>query len=485
MSLKNSIFPVKPINFSSGSETILQGDRGLFALLPEAFTGIKQIGILGWGSQAPAQAQNLHDSLKAAGSGIKVAVGLREGSTSIAAAQEAGFNGSDGTLDDILTVASTSDLAILLIADGAQAERGNQIIDAMKPGATLGLSHGFLPAYFEATGQHFREDINLIMVAPKGMGPSVRMLYLQGQDTPGAGINSSIAVEKDRTGHATNYALGWSVGIGSPVTFETTMRQEVISDLTGERAILLGGLWGLVEALYKKFRWVLNAPDAFLSSAKGLTSTVSRMISELGLLGTAQAITEAGFGQSFRSGYNRAYPIFEALIQSIYNNVARGSEVLEVIQATKALKTNPMASIETSEMWRVGRGLYHHQVQLSNAVAFSAGAYIAGMMAQMIRLREMGHCTSETVNESNIEATDSLNPFMDAQGISYLVDNCSTTARLGTRKWGPQFKKALFTALSSGPEPLASPLDNFMDDPLHGDIAICFGLRPTVKIAVT
>ena len=106
---------------------------------------------------------------------------------------------------------------LLLIADAAQAEEYQRIFAALRPGATLGLSHGFLLGHLRNVGAEFPDNVNVIAVCPKGMGPSVRRLYEQGADVDGAGINSSFAIEQDVTGRATDYALGWAVALGSPV----------------------------------------------------------------------------------------------------------------------------------------------------------------------------------------------------------------------------------------------------------------------------
>jgi ketol-acid reductoisomerase len=136
-------------------------------------------------------------------------------------------------------VIAGSDLVILLIADAAQAELHGQIFAALRPGTTLGLSHGFLLGHLTDLGERFPADVDVIAVCPKGMGKSVRALYVQGREVNGAGINASFAVQQDVTGHATDRALGWAVALGAPFTFQTTLHSEY---LPGERAILLAGV---------------------------------------------------------------------------------------------------------------------------------------------------------------------------------------------------------------------------------------------------
>src|SRR3954453_5331135 len=145
MSFSSNIFPMEKIVLGGTEEWIVRGGRHLFPLLPRAFAGIRQIGVIGWSSQGPAQAQNLGESL--AGSGIRVKVGLRAGSSSIASAEKAGFAAANGTSGEIYAVIAESDLVLLLISDAAQATNYDHIMAAIRPGATLGLSPCFLLAF--------------------------------------------------------------------------------------------------------------------------------------------------------------------------------------------------------------------------------------------------------------------------------------------------------------------------------------------------
>jgi ketol-acid reductoisomerase len=120
-------------------------------------------------------------------------------------------------------------------------------------GATLGLSHGFLLGYLESVGEKFPDNINVVAVCPKGMGPSVRRLYEQGKTVNGSGINASFAVHQDIDGRATDIALGWSVALGSPFSFLTTLTDEYKSDIYGERGILLGAVHAIVETLVRRY----------------------------------------------------------------------------------------------------------------------------------------------------------------------------------------------------------------------------------------
>ena len=233
-------------------------------------------------SQGFAQSQNLRDSLE--GTGIRVKVGLRNGSSSAVEAEKAGFSAKDNTLGEMMDVVSESDLVILLISDAAQVELYPQIFKALKPGATLGLSHGFLVGYLESKGESFPENINIIGVCPKGMGLSVRRLYEQGREIGGAGINTSFAVYQDVDGRATDYALGWSVAIGAPYIFMTTLENEYKSDIYGERGILLGAVYGIVESVYRRYQAEGKTPEAaYLSTVESIAGPISALISKKGL----------------------------------------------------------------------------------------------------------------------------------------------------------------------------------------------------------
>eukprot|EP00252_Welwitschia_mirabilis_P014103 TRINITY_DN3113_c0_g1_i2.p1 TRINITY_DN3113_c0_g1~~TRINITY_DN3113_c0_g1_i2.p1 ORF type:complete len:370 (+),score=75.78 TRINITY_DN3113_c0_g1_i2:184-1293(+) len=280
LDFQTDVFKKEKISLAGQDEYIVRGGRDLFQLLPEAFRGIKQIGVIGWGSQGPAQAQNLRDSLEAAGSDIKVKIGLRKGSKSCAEARAAGFMEENGTLGDIIETVSGSDLVLLLISDAAQADNYKQIFAAMKPKSILGLSHGFLLGHLQSCGDDFPKDISVIAVCPKGMGPSVRRLYVQGKEINGAGINSSFAVHQDVDGRATDVALGWSVALGSPFTFATTLEDEYRSDIFGERGILLGAVHGIVEALFRRYTERGMPEDlAYKNTVEGITGIISKTIS--------------------------------------------------------------------------------------------------------------------------------------------------------------------------------------------------------------
>jgi len=485
---ESTVFPVETIELDGVRESFLRGGRHLFKLLPQALAGIRQIGVIGWGSQGPAQAQNLRESLE--GTDIRVAVGLREGSDSLAEARAAGFSEKDGTLGEMFAVIRDSDLAILLISDAAQAQLYPQVFKALRPGSTLGLSHGFLLGYIETVGERFPANVNVIAVCPKGMGPSVRRLYEQGREVNGAGINTSFAVEQDLDGRATDVALAWSVALGAPYTFKTTLKSEVVSDLFGERAILLGAVHGIVEALYHRYLDEGDTPeDAFNRACESLTGPIRETISREGLVAVDEALDAEG-RRDFRRSYDATYAAFKGVMAELYDEVSSGNEIRSVVMAAQRFKDYPMTSVEGSPMWATGAAVRRQRGRRKTELdGFTAGTFCGGMMAQIDILIEHGHPYSEIANESIIEAVDSLLPYMHARGVAYMVDNCSTTARLGTRKWGPRFQAMLeqvaFPSLASRAETPDEPPENFLTHPVHEVLHQLSEMRPAVDIAVT
>jgi ketol-acid reductoisomerase len=407
----------------------------------------------------------------------------------MAEAREAGFSEDNGTLGEMFEVIRESDLVLLLISDAAQAELYPQIFENLKPGATLGLSHGFLVGHLKNVGVKFPDNINVIGVCPKGMGPSVRRLYIQGMSVNGAGINSSFAVEQDVDGRATDLALGWSVALGSPYTFMTTLESEYKSDIYGERGILLGAVHGIIESLYHRYlAQGMSREDAFRNSAEAITGPISRIISKNGLLAVYEAVGADG-RREFEEAYAAAYPTAKEVLSEIYDEVSSGNEIRSVILAGERLKSRPMGKIDGTDTWVVGQQVRAERVDENIPLnPFTAGVYIATMMAQIDILIANNHPYSEVANESVIEAVDSLNPYMHARGVSYMVDNCSTTARLGSRKWAPRFDYMLtqesYVQLDTDQKLDETPVAAFKDHEIHAVIAECAKLRPSVDIFV-
>ncbi|WP_406438260.1 ketol-acid reductoisomerase [Streptomyces sp. NBC_01613] len=479
------VFPLETMDVPGGTETILRGGRHLFPLLPQAFAGVRRIGVLGWGPQGRAQALNLRDSLAA--TDIRVAVGLRPGSGSAADARAHGFTEEDGTLGDWLAVAAESDLVILLIADAALAAHHQEIFATLGPDAVIGLSHGFLLGHLRETGGEFPPGHGVIAVCPKGMGDSVRRLYQQGEKINGAGINSSYAVHADPDGRATDLALGWSVALGSPYTFRTTLESEYLSDIVGERAILLGAVHGIVESLYTRGRLAGDDPvTAYEKACENITGPISRTISHTGLRAVREGLDVAG-RDVFDRAYTATYGPAREIVAEIYDEVADGTELRSVILAERRLSSRPMSEIGGSPMWSVGDEAHLRRGERELPVdPFTAGVFVATMTAQIDEFAERGHPWSEIVNESVIEAVDSLLPYMHARNVAHMVDNCSRTARLGARRWGPRFQAAYEQIAYPAAEHPADEalLTAFDTHAVHEALAAAAELRPSVDISV-
>jgi ketol-acid reductoisomerase len=477
--MESHVFELETVDLAGTAETVLRGGAHLYPLLPKAFNGVKRIGVIGWGPQGRAQAQNLRDSL--AGSDIEVTVGLRKGSPSWAEAEELGF-----AVDEVLPTVAASDLVMLLIADAALAALYPEIFAAVKPGATIGLSHGFLVGWLGERGDDFPDNVSVIGMCPKGMGASVRRLY-----EDGSGINASIAVHRDLDGHSTDRALAWAVGVGSPYVFETTLVSEYKSDIFGERGILLGATHGIVEALFRRAGELGDGPEqAFLRSTESLTGTLARAISHNGIKGAVEHF-EGDARRTFEDAYCATYPTAAGILAEIYDDVSSGSELRSVVNRGKRLTEHPMSPIDGTRMWQVGSKVRDARSEKGDEPEidpFTAGVFLATMVAQVDLLADRGHPWSEIANESVIEAVDSLIPYMHARGVAYMVDNCSVTARLGSRKWGPRFQAGLeqevFPAVDAEGRRDDALVKSFWDHPVHDVLATLLEYRPPVDIAV-
>lgn len=471
------------------TEHVVKGGTHLYSKCTEAFlsSGIKSIGVIGWGSQAPAQAQNLADSV--AGSGIKVSIGLRADSPSFKDARAVGFSEEKGTLGEMYDVIKNSDLVILLISDAAQAELHESIFNALKPGSVLGLSHGFLLGYLESIGKSFPAGHDVIAVCPKGMGPSVRRLYEQGKSKKGAGINASFAVHQDVSGKAVDVALAWAVALGSPFVFETTMKDEYKSDIYGERGILLGAVHGIIEGLFRRYmKQGMSPEDSFKNTAESITGPITKIISKQGILKVYNSF-EGADKEAFEKAYSAAYKPSKEILEEMYDEVASGNEITSVVLHGKRLKEYPIGKIDNTFTWKIGEKVRASRVESEIPLnPTTAGVYIATMMAQIDVLKKHGHSYSEIVNESVIEAVDSLCPYMHHKGVSFMVDNCSRTARLGSRKWAPRFDYILeqlaYPALDENKPVNKQLIEDFVSNSVHGAVDACCQMRPTVDISI-
>jgi ketol-acid reductoisomerase len=440
--MESTLFDLSDIELAGTTERVLASGRHLLSTLPEAFAGIRQIGVIGWGPQGRAQALNLRDSLE--GTDLRVSVGLRAGSGSFDHARREGFSEAAGTLGEMFDVIQGSDLVILLIADAALAGSHATIFGALKNEAVIGLSHGYLLAHLRAAGEDFPPRHSIVAVCPKGMGVSVRRLYEQGRERNGAGINCSVAIQHDSDGRATDIALGWAVGLGAPYIFETTLESEYLSDIVGERAILLGIPHAIAEAVYRRRIELGDSPTtAFIVSTECMTGELARTISRGGLRAVLGGLS-GDARRSFEDAYCATYTAFSPIIRELYEEVRSGTEITSVALATSRLEQYPMPTIDGSRMWKTGAEVRARREELEVQIdPMTAGIFCGGMVAQVDLMADELHPWSEIANESVIELVDSLIPYMHAKGVAHMVDNCSTTARLGARKWAPRFEAAI------------------------------------------
>ena len=394
--------------------------------IKQNFANIKQIGIIGWGSQAAAQAQNLRDSLF--NSNINIKIGLRPTSESIKKAEDLNFN-----TDNVSTVLKESDFNLLLISDEAQVKYYNEIFKYLKPGSTLGFSHGFLLKYLEDNKIKIRDDINIIGICPKGMGNTVRLGYLNG-----SGINSSYAIYQDCNKLAEKHALGWGFGIGSPYLFETDLINECKSDLVGERSVLMAAIQGFSESLYTYYYNLYHCHrNAYSIVVFNIIKNISDEIKNNDLPFVYNNLTNDIDRHQFKIGFEFSYRGSYKIISELYNDVHNGSEIKNIIFNNNLAPGYKLYKISNSQMWKKNKKTqYIDKIQIKGLVA---GIYIGCIMALCDVLEKNGHNYSEIVNESIIEATDSLNPYMFEHGIDEMIDNCSVTARIGCRKWAPRF----------------------------------------------
>ncbi len=307
------------------------------------------IAVIGYGVQGPAQSLNMRDN------GFNVIVGqAREFERDWNRAIADGWIPGE-TLFDIEEAARRGTIVQLLVSDAAQRAIWPLIKECLNPGDALYFSHGFSITYKDQTGVVPPEDVDVLLVAPKGSGTSVRRNFLSG-----AGINSSFAVEQDATGRARERCLALGIAVGSGYLFPTTFRNEVFSDLTGERGVLMGALAGVMEAQYEVLRAHGHSPsEAFNETVEELTESLIRLVGENGMdwmYANCSATAQRGaldWKPKFRAA---VAPVFAEL----YESVASGAEAARVLESTgkpdyQVGLAAELAEMGNSELWRAGK----------------------------------------------------------------------------------------------------------------------------------
>ena len=307
------------------------------------------IAVIGYGVQGPAQSLNMKDN------GFNVIIGQSPlfKKDWDRATRDGWKPGRD--LFDLEEAAERGTIVEMLVSDAAQKAIWPAIKKALKPGDALYFSHGFSIVYKDQTRVIPPKYVDVIMVAPKGSGTSLRRNFLSG-----AGINASFAVAQDATGRARERCIALGIAIGSGYLFPTTFKNEVHSDLTGERGVLMGALAGVMEAQYEVLRKKGHSPsEAFNETVEELTESLIRLVGENGMdwmYANCSATAQRG-ALDWKPKFKRAVlPVFKEL----YGRVASGAETRRVLTACgrpdyQQELTRELAAMGNSEMWVAGK----------------------------------------------------------------------------------------------------------------------------------
>lgn len=305
------------------------------------------IAVIGYGVQGPGQALNLKDN------GVNVIVGQRKGTGSWQKALADGWE-EGKTLFEVEKACEKATIVMNLLSDAGQIQAWEGMKKKLTKGKALYFSHGFGVTFHEKTGIVPPADIDVVLVAPKGSGTSLRSLFLQGQ-----GLNSSYAVFQDATGKATERALALGIAIGSGYLFETTFQKEVYSDLTGERGVLMGAIAGLFEAQFNVLRQRGHSPsEAFNETVEELTQSLMPLVAQNGMDWMfANCSTTAQRGALDWKG--RFREATEPVLNELYDSVVSGREAEIVIEANskadyRAKLQEELNLMHYSELWQTG-----------------------------------------------------------------------------------------------------------------------------------
>ncbi|HXK75092.1 MAG TPA: ketol-acid reductoisomerase [Bacteroidaceae bacterium] len=304
------------------------------------------IAVIGYGVQGPGQSLNLRDN------GFNVIVGQRKGKTWDKAVADGWVPGE--TLFEIEEACERGTIIQYLLSDAAQIEVWPTVKKHLTPGKALYFSHGFGVTYKERTGIIPPADVDVILVAPKGSGTSLRTMFLENR-----GLNSSYAIFQDATGRAFDRTVALGIGVGSGYLFETTFEREVYSDLTGERGTLMGAIQGLLLAQYEVLRENGHTPsEAFNETVEELTQSLMPLFAANGMdwmYANCSTTAQRGALDWMGPFHDASKPVFEKL----YSEVKCGNE------AQRSIDTNSkpdyreglekeLKSLRESEMWQAG-----------------------------------------------------------------------------------------------------------------------------------
>lgn len=305
------------------------------------------IAVIGYGVQGPGQSLNLKDN------GFNVIVGQRKNSASWDKAVKDGWVEGE-SLFSIEEACEKATIIQYLLSDAGQIAMWPSVKSYLTPGKALYFSHGFGITYSDQTGIIPPKDVDVILVAPKGSGTSLRRLFVAGQ-----GLNSSFAIYQDATGKAKDRVIALGIGVGSGYLFETDFKKEVFSDLTGERGVLMGAIAGIMEAQYNKLRSKGHSPsEAFNETVEELTQSLMPLVAENGMDWMyANCSTTAQRGAlDWKNRFRDAVaPVFDDL----YESVETGNEAKITIEANaqsdyRSKLEKELEELHNSEMWSAG-----------------------------------------------------------------------------------------------------------------------------------
>ena len=334
------------INFGGVEENVVTREEFPLEKAREVLKN-ETIAVIGYGVQGPGQSLNLRDN------GLNVIVGQREGSKSWEKAVADGWEPGK-TLFGIEEAAERATIIQYLLSDAGQIAVWPTIEKHLTPGKALYFSHGFGITYKERTGIVPPADVDVILVAPKGSGTSLRRMFIEGR-----GLNSSYAVFQDATGRAFERVVALGIGVGSGYLFETDFKREVYSDLTGERGTLMGAIQGIFAAQYETLRANGHTPsEAFNETVEELTQSLMPLVAENGMdwmYANCSTTAQRGALEWWKRFRDATKPVFEEL----YREVAAGNEAQRSIDLNskpdyREKLDEELRQMRESEMWQTG-----------------------------------------------------------------------------------------------------------------------------------
>ena len=334
------------INFGGVLENVVTREEFSLDMAREVLKS-ETVAVIGYGVQGPGQSLNLKDN------GINVIIGQRKGGKSWEKALADGWI-ENKNLFEIEEAVKRATIVQYLLSDAGQIASWPLIKPHLTAGKALYFSHGFGITFHEKTGIVPPANVDVILVAPKGSGTSLRRLFLEGK-----GLNSSYAIFQDASGKAKDRVLALGIAVGSGYLFETDFKKEVYSDLTGERGILMGALAGLFEAQFNVLRENGHSPsEAFNETVEELTQSLMPLVAENGMdwMFANTSVTAQRGALDWKGKFrNATAPVFKEL----YEAVASGKEAERVIAegSKPAYRDNlekELKEIRESELWQAG-----------------------------------------------------------------------------------------------------------------------------------